>query len=54
MDTLKKNLEQREKSALIAIITHILRQEPELRWLSATPLPTASSPRASIDAKYFT
>jgi hypothetical protein len=32
-DTLKKNLEQREKDELIAIIQHKLRQDPELRWL---------------------
>ena len=30
MDMLKKNLEQPEKPELIAIITHMLRQEPEL------------------------
>ena len=29
MDTLKKSLEQREKPELIAIITHMLRQEPD-------------------------
>ncbi len=28
-----KNLEQREKPELIAIIQHMLRQEPELQWL---------------------
>jgi nucleoid DNA-binding protein len=38
---LKKNLEQREKSELIAIITHMLRQEPDLQWLLTTLLPTA-------------
>ena len=32
---LKKNLEQREKPELIAIITHMLLQEPELQWLLA-------------------
>lgn len=30
MDNLKNNLEQREKPELIAIITHMLRQEPDL------------------------
>jgi hypothetical protein len=53
MDTLKKNLEQREKPALIAIITHMLRQEPDLQWLLATPLPTASSQKASIDPELY-
>ncbi|SRR6266700_5886994 len=50
---LKKNLEQREKPELIAIITHMLRQEPELQWLLATPLPTASSQQASIDPEVY-
>ena len=49
MDTLEKNLEQREKAELIAIIQHILRHEPELQWLVNTPLPTASFRKASID-----
>ena len=46
---LKKNLEQREKPELIAIITHMLRQAPELQWLLMTPLPTASSRMSSLD-----
>ncbi len=49
MDTLKKNLEQREKPELIAIIQHILRQEPDLQWLLMTPLPTASTRKFSLD-----
>jgi hypothetical protein len=49
MDTLKKNLEQREKPELIAIIQQMLRQEPDLQWLLMTPLPTVSSPKSSID-----
>src|SRR5438270_1548520 len=53
MDTLKKNLEQREKSELISIIQHMLRQEPELQWLVNTPLPTASSLKTSIDPKLY-
>jgi hypothetical protein len=36
---LKKNLEQREQPELIAIIQHLLRQEPDLQWLLMTPLP---------------
>ncbi len=42
MDMLKKTLEQREQPELIAIIQHMLRQEPDLQWLLMTPLPTAS------------
>lgn len=42
-----KNLEQREKPELIAIIQYMLRQEPELQWLLMTPLPTASSRKSS-------
>src|SRR6202140_2321251 len=49
-----KNLEQREKAELIAIITHMLRQEPDLEWLLMTPLPTAAPPReVSIDPKIY-
>ena len=50
---LKKNLEQREKPELIAIITHMLLQEPELQWLLATPLPAASTQQASIDPEVY-
>jgi len=50
---LKKNLEQREKPELIAIIQHMLRQEPELQWLLATPLPTASSRRSCVDPEVY-
>src|SRR5947209_11201771 len=50
---LKKNLEQHEKPELIAIIQHMLRQEPALQWLLMTPLPTASSRKASIDPKIY-
>ena len=53
MDNLKKNLEQREKPELIAIITHMLRQEPDLEWLLTTPLPTAASREVSIDPKIY-
>src|SRR6266566_9159057 len=53
MDTLKKTLEQREKPELIAIITHMLRQEPDVQWLLTTPLPIAASRKASIDPKIY-
>src|SRR5260370_42174121 len=53
MDTLKKKLEKLEKPELIAIITHMLRQEPDLQWLLASPLPTASSQKASIDPELY-
>src|SRR6266704_3684535 len=53
MNTLKNNLEHREKPELITIITHMLRQEPDLQWLLMTPLPTASSQKASIDPKIY-
>ena len=53
MDTLKKKLEKLEKAELIAIIQHMLLQEPDLQWLLATPLPTASSLKASIDPKLY-
>ena len=50
---LKKNLEHREKPELIAIIQHILRQEPELPWLLMTPLPTVSSRKSSVDPEVY-
>lgn len=53
MDTLKKTLEQREKPELIAIITHMLRQEPDVQWLLTTSLPIAASRKASIDPKIY-
>jgi len=53
MDALKKNLEPREKSELLAIIQNMLRQEPDLQWLLTTPLPTAVSRKASIDPKIY-
>jgi hypothetical protein len=53
MDALKKKLEKLEKPELIAIIQHMLRQEPDLQWLLATPLPTASSQKASIDPELY-
>ena len=53
MVNLKNNLEQREKPELIAIITHMLRLEPDLEWLVNTTLPTTSSRKASIDPKIY-
>lgn len=53
MDSLKKKLQQRERSELIAIIKHMLRQDPELQWLLTTPLPTASSQKPSIDPELY-
>src|SRR6266496_3681937 len=53
MNILKKTLEQGEKPELIAIITHMLRQEPDLEWLLTTPLPTTSSRKVSIDPKIY-
>src|SRR5712691_1020849 len=50
---LKRNLEQREKLELIAIIQHMLRQEPDLQWLLMTPLPTTSSRKSSIDPEVY-
>src|SRR5206468_3511656 len=53
MNMLKKSLEQREKPELIAIIQHMLRQEPELQWLLMTPLPTALSRKSSLDPQVY-
>jgi hypothetical protein len=48
-----KNLEQREKPELIAIIQRMLRQEPELQWLLMTLLPSASSRKSSVDPEVY-
>src|SRR5579859_1032727 len=53
MDKLKKKLEQRDKPELIAIIQHMVRQEPELQWLLTTPLPTASSQKPVVDPQVY-
>src|SRR6266446_1794200 len=53
MDTWKRKLQKLEKPELVAIITHMLRQEPDLHWLITTPLPVASSQKASIDPKLY-
>ncbi len=53
MDMVKKNLERREKPELIAIIQHMLRQEPELQRLLNTPQPTASSGKSSLDPEVY-
>ena len=53
MDMLKKSLEQREKAELIAVIQHMLRQEPDLQWLLMTPLPTTSSRKSSLDPEVY-
>jgi len=50
---LKKSLEQREKPELIAIIQHMLRQEPDLQWLLMTPLPTVLSRKSSLDPQVY-
>ena len=53
MDNLRKSLEQREKNELIAIITHMLRQEPDLQWLLMTLLPTVSSRKSPLDPEVY-
>jgi hypothetical protein len=53
MDNLKNNLEQREKNELIALIQHMLHQEPDLQWLLMTPLPTASSRKSPLDPEVY-
>src|SRR6266702_5426301 len=53
MNILKKTLEQGEKPELIAIITHMLRPEPDLEWLLTTPLPTTSARKVSIAPQIY-
>jgi hypothetical protein len=42
MKNVDKDLAQREKTELIAIIKQMLQQQPELEWLLQTPVPTPS------------
>jgi hypothetical protein len=53
MDTVKKQLEQREKPELIAIIQHMMSLEPQLQWLLTTPLPISSSRKPSVDPAVY-
>lgn len=53
MKALQKKLEHREKTEPIAILQQMLRQEPDLQWLLTTPLPTASSPKVSLDPEVY-
>src|SRR6266567_7874742 len=53
MKTIQKDLEQREKSELIALIQQMLRQEPDLQWLLETPLPTSSPQQVSLDPEVY-
>jgi hypothetical protein len=53
MDTLKKNLEQREKAELIAIIQHMLSQDPDLQRFLTTLLPATSSRKSFLDPEVY-
>jgi hypothetical protein len=53
MKSLSKKLMQYEKTELIAIIEHMLRQEPDVQWLLTTPLPTSSPQEIVLDPKLY-
>ncbi len=53
MDKIAKNLEKREKNELIALVKHMVLQEPNLQWLLTTSLPTPSSEKTSADPKIY-
>lgn len=53
MEKVDRDLAQRDKTELIAIIKQMLRQQPELQWLLTTPLPTQSKRKATIDPKVY-
>jgi hypothetical protein len=53
MDALKKEMEQREKAELIAIIKHMLRQEPDLEWLVQTPMPGHSRRKEPVNPAVY-
>lgn len=43
-------LERRSKAELIALVRHMLRQQPDLEWLLATPLPEGEPGAAGMGA----
>jgi hypothetical protein len=53
MKTIDKDLAQREKIELIAIIKQMLQQQPELEWLLQTPVPTPSQRTKPVDPQIY-
>jgi len=55
MENIDTHLEQRDKAELIAILKHMLQQQPDLAWLLQTPLPTesASKRKTPIDPELY-
>jgi len=53
MKNIDKDLTQREKTELIAIIKQMLQQQPELKWLLQTPVPTPSQRTKPVDPQIY-
>jgi hypothetical protein len=48
-----KDLVQREKTELIAIIKQMLQHQPELEWLLQTPVPTSSQRTKPVNPQIY-
>src|SRR5260370_32911104 len=53
MKNIDKDLAQREKTELIAIIKQMLQQQPELEWVLKTPVPTPSQRTKHVDPQIY-
>lgn len=53
MKNIDKDLVQREKTELIAIIKQMLQQQPEQEWLLQTPVPTLSQRTKPVDPQIY-
>jgi hypothetical protein len=52
-DSMERDLQQRKKTELIAIIKLMLQQQPELAWVLQTPLPTTGQSAPPINAALY-
>ncbi len=53
MKTIDKDLAQREKTELLAILKQMLQQQPELDWLLQTPVPIPSQRTKPVDPQIY-
>jgi hypothetical protein len=53
MKNVDKDLAQREKTELIAMIKHMLQQQPELEWLLQTPVPIPSQRTKPVNPQIY-
>lgn len=53
MKNIDKDLAQREKTEVIAMIKHMLQQQPEREWLLQTPVPTPSQRTKPVNPQIY-